>query len=125
MQAPHVAANTRNPEESGSAIDELLEHDGVELLLTRQIDEDAGIEIAAARAHDDPAGRGQAHAGVDRFSPFDRGDACAIAEMGDDQSVWQRVGKLVHDRFQGKAVKPVTLDALRLQFLGNGEDTSY
>src|SRR5271156_6229024 len=88
-------------------IDQLFERGGIELLFTHQIDQNTWIEIAAARAHDDPAGRGQSHAGVDRFAPFDRGDACAIAEMGDYQAVRQIVSKLVHDRFARKAVKPV------------------
>ena len=68
-------------------IDQLFEHLRIELLFAHQIDQNAGIEIAAARAHDHPAGRGQAHAGVDRLARFDRGDAGAIAEMGDDQPV--------------------------------------
>jgi hypothetical protein len=59
----------------------------IELLFTHQINQNAWIEIAAARAHDHAAARGQSHARVDRFTGFDRGDAGAIAEMGDDQSI--------------------------------------
>jgi hypothetical protein len=117
MQAPHVAADARDSEEAGTVIDQLFEVDGIVLLLAHQIDQDAGIEITAARAHNHAAGRGQSHAGVDRFAAFDRGDACAIAEMRDYQAVRQIVRKLVHDRFARKAVKPVALDTLQLRSL--------
>ena len=39
--------------------------------------------------------------------------------MGDDEAVRQIVRKLMHDRFTRKAVKSVTLNSFRLQFLGN------
>ena len=104
-------------------IDQLFELRRIELLFAHQIDQNARIEIAAARAHDHPAGWGQSHAGVDRFAVFDRGNAGAIAEMGDDQAARHIVRKLTHDRFARKAVKPVALDALRLQFLGDRKYT--
>jgi hypothetical protein len=46
-----------------------------------------------------------------------------FAEMSDYQAAWQFVCKLVQDRFARKPVKPVALDALRLQFPGNRKDT--
>jgi hypothetical protein len=87
MQTPHVAANARNSQEAGTAIDQLFEHGRIEFLFTHQIDQNTWIEIAAARAHDHPAGWGQSHAGVDRFAPFDRSDTCTIAEMGNYEAV--------------------------------------
>ena len=119
----HISADVRNSQEAGTVIDQFFEHGRIELLFAHQIDQNARIEIATARAHDHPAGWGQSHAGVDRFSAFDRGDACTIAEMGNDQAVRQIVRKLMHDRFAGKAVKSVALDTLRLQFLGNWKHT--
>src|ERR1700730_9588647 len=65
--------------EAGTVIDQIFEHRRIELLLTHQIDQNAWIEITAARAHDHPTGWGQSHARVDRFTAFDRGDAGAIA----------------------------------------------
>src|ERR1700730_11571465 len=100
--------------EAGTVIDQIFEHRRIELLLTHQIDQNAWIEITAARAHDHPTGWGQSHARVDRFTAFDRGDTGAIAEMGDYQAVRQIVRKLVHDRFARKAVKSVALDTLQL-----------
>ena len=66
---------------------------------THQIDQNTWIEIAATRAHDHAAARGQSHARIDRITGFDRGDACAVAEMRDDQAIGQIVRKLAHDRF--------------------------
>lgn len=37
--------------------------------------------------------------------------------MGDHQTVRQTVPELTHNRFTGKAVKPLSLDTLRPQFL--------
>ena len=125
MQTPHVASKTRNSQEAGTVIDQFFEHGRIELLLACQIDQNAGIEITAACAHDHSASRGQSHAGIDRFTAFDRGDARAIAEMGDDQAIRQIMCKLVQDRFARKAVKPVALDALRSQFLGDRKNARH
>jgi hypothetical protein len=43
--------------------------------------------------------------------------------MGNYQAVRQIVCKLMHDRFARKAVKPVALDTLTLQFFGDRKDT--
>jgi hypothetical protein len=87
VKSAHIAADARNSQKAGPTVNKLLEHARIELLLSHQIDQDAWIEIAATRAHDHAAGRGQSHARVDRFAGFDRGDAGAIAEVGDDQAI--------------------------------------
>jgi hypothetical protein len=43
--------------------------------------------------------------------------------MGDDQPLRQISRQLAHDRFARQAVKPVALDTVRLQFLGDRQDT--
>ena len=43
--------------------------------------EDAGIEIAAARAHDEPFARREAHRGIHRAPVIDRAERRAVAEM--------------------------------------------
>ena len=98
-------------------IDQLFERGGIELLLARQINQHAWVEIAGARTHDHSATWGQSHAGVERFAILDGGDAGAIAEMGDDQAARRILSKLAHDRFTREAVEAVALDALYLQFL--------
>ena len=112
-QAPHVAADTGNSQQAGTTIHEVFEHRRIEVLLAHQVDQQAGIEIAAACAHDHAPGRRQTHAGVDRPASPDRRDAGAIAEMRDDHPARQIVAQLMHDRFAGEAVKPVALDPLR------------
>ena len=83
------------------------------------IDQNAWIEIAATRAHDHAAARGQSHARVDRLTGFDRGYAGAISKVGDDKSLGQIVSELAYDRFARKTMKPMALDPLQPQFLGN------
>ena len=104
-------------------IDQLFEHGGIEFLLAQKIDQNSRIDIAAPRTHDHAAGWRQTHAGVDRFSGSDRGHACTIAEMGDHEAVRQIVRNLIHDRFTRKAVKSVTLNPFRLQFLRDRKET--
>src|SRR5580704_9050704 len=104
-------------------IDQLFEHGGIELLLAQKIDQNSRIDITTPRAHDHAAGWRQTHAGVDRFSGSDRGHACTIAEMGDHEAARQIVRKLMHDRFTRKAVKSVTLNSFRLQFLRDRKET--
>src|SRR5271168_1646077 len=43
--------------------------------------------------------------------------------MGDDQAVRQVLRELAHDRFAGKAVKPVALDTFKSQFPGDWKNT--
>ncbi len=122
VTASHVAADVRNSQKAGTAVDQLFERCHVELPFTHQVNQNAWIEIAAARAHDHAAARGQSHARVDRFTGFDRVDAGAIAEVGDDQPLGQIVCQLAHDRFARETVKPVALDPFGSQFLGNRND---
>ena len=57
MQTTHVAIDSGNSEQAGVVIDQRFETRGVEVLFSRQIDQHARIEIAAARSHDHSAGR--------------------------------------------------------------------
>ena len=110
MEKPHVASDSGNPKQAGSTINQLVDLVGIELLLSHQVDENTGIEITAARAHDQPAGGSQSHAGVDRFPALDRSHARAIAEMSDDEAVGKSIRDPMHDRFAGQAVKSVALE---------------
>ncbi len=122
VEASHVAANARNSQQAGAVVDQLFQLGGIEFVLTHQVDQNAGIQIAGTRAHDHAASGGQPHAGVDRFAILDRGDAGAVAEMGNDQALGQIVGKLMQDGFAGQAVKAIALDALGPQFLGQRQN---
>jgi len=102
-------------EQAGAMVHQFFERGRAPALLAHEIDQHAGIEVAAARAHDQAAARRQAHAGVDRHPVAHRRDACAVAQMGDEQAARQAVGQLVNDRFARQAVEPVALDPLRAQ----------
>src|SRR5437870_608589 len=81
----------------------------VEVLFAHQIDQHTRIEIAAARSHDHPTGRGQAHAGVNGLTALNGGETGAIAEMQNYQSIRQIVPKLAYDRLARKAVKSIAV----------------
>src|SRR6185437_16506262 len=103
----HVTINSGKSKKAGTAINQSFEVVGVKVLFTHQIDQHTGIEIAASRAHDHAAARGQPHAGVHRSTAFDRGDADAVTEMRNDEPVGWMVPELAHDRFAGKAMKSI------------------
>ncbi len=63
------------------------------------MDEQAGIEIAGARAHNDAACRRQAHRSVDGVTVGNGGDAGAVSQMSDDQARRDIFAERVQDRF--------------------------
>src|SRR4029453_10198671 len=56
QQGPHVAGDTRYAEEPGLAVEEFLDGPRIHLVLVHQIDDNAWIQRAAARAHRQPVG---------------------------------------------------------------------
>src|SRR5258707_10021470 len=118
MKTTHVAIDSGNSDEAGVVIDQRFETRGVEVLFAHQIDQHTRIEIAAARSHDHPTGRGQTHAGVNGLTAFNGGETGAIAEMRNYQSIRQSAPKLAYDRLARKAVKSIAVDAIRSQLQG-------
>ena len=56
-----------------------------------QVAVNAGVDVAAACAHDETFDGGEAHAGIDGFAVSDGGDGRAVAEVGDDHAqIFQR-----------------------------------
>ena len=106
-------------------IDQVFQHGAIKLFLTHQVQQNTWIEIAAARAHNRPAGGRQTHAGVDRLAAFDGSDAGAIAKVRDDHTLGQCLAQAVHDGFTRQAVKPVAVDALQLQLSGNWQHAGH
>ena len=119
MQTTHIAIDAGNAEEAGLVINQRFETRSVEVLFAHQIDQHTRIQIAAARSHDHPAGRGQTHAGVNGLTAFNGGETGAIAEMQNDESIRQIVPKLAYDRLARKAVKSIAVDATRSQCCGD------
>ncbi len=81
VEVPQVCRDAGYAQQAALLIDQCFERRRVEFVLPREIHQHTGVEVATARAHDDSAGRGQAHAGVNRPTLLHRGDARTIAEM--------------------------------------------
>src|SRR5260370_39996660 len=81
-------------------------------LLLEEIEEDAGVEVATARAHHEAARRRESHRGVERPSVAYRRHARAVAQMRDDDARGCRVGKRLHDVFERDTVKAEAADSL-------------
>ena len=99
MQAPHVAAEARNRQQTRLVINQLGELCDIKLHLAHQVQQHAGVKIASACAHDRAAGGCQAHAGINRLSAFDGSHARAIAQVSDHDAIRQIRPKRVHYGF--------------------------
>ncbi len=76
-----VAADAGNAQQAGLLVEDGVHALGVEALLLHDGDQDAGIHVAAAGAHDDAFQRGQAHAGVHALAPVHGRDGGAVAQV--------------------------------------------
>ena len=85
-QHAHVAADPGDAQQSGTPVEHVL--DLVEALaLPRQIENDAGVERAAARRHDQAVEHAERHGRGDADAALQRAEAGAGAQMrGDDPS---------------------------------------
>src|SRR5712692_10718479 len=81
-------------------------------LFFEEIEEDAGVEVAAARAHHEASSRRESHGGVERPSVAYRRHARAVAQVGDDDTRGRRAGKRLHDVFERDTVKAEAADSL-------------
>lgn len=64
MQQSHITGYTGIAEQSATMVDPISQHSEVVMLLPQQIQQDARVEITAARRHEDAAGRRQTQAGI-------------------------------------------------------------
>src|SRR5260370_38988294 len=81
-------------------------------LFLEEIEEDAGIEIAAARAHHESSRRRESHRGVERPPVAYRRHARAVAQVGDDDTRGHRVAERLHDVFERDAEKTEAPDSV-------------
>ena len=99
-------------------VDHLMKLLRAHALGLRQVRDQAGIQIAGARAHRHACRRREAHAGVDALAVANRGEACPVAEMSQNHPAHGgrlragRAGEFFHEKRVGQAVKAVALDAL-------------
>ena len=106
-------------------IDQRFNQDSVRLLLAHRVHQNAGVKVATARARDDTAARLHARAAVDRQTRLHRGDADAVARIGNKQALRQRCTEWSPDGFKRKAVESIGLNAFRLQVPRGGQDTNH
>jgi len=97
MQATHVAANDGNSRQSRVPVDQGFHLGCIEGLFPHQVDEHPRVEVAAARAHDHTTGRRQAHARIDGVTSPHSCDACAVAQMGNNDAIRHIASQLVND----------------------------
>ncbi len=116
----HVGFAVGEGEEAALMVEELFERVSGQVFVAEEVDEDAGVEVAAAGAHGDAAGGREAHGGVDGFAVEDGGDAGAVAEVRDDEAL--RDGREARDDgLAGEAVEAVADDAGVVKARGDGE----
>src|SRR5215470_18101026 len=87
--------------------------------------DDAGVEAADPRAHDQPVESREAHGGGDAAAAADRAHAGAVAEMGDDQALGQapvrEVAQALRYILVGQAVEAIAQETLLLILAGQRE----
>ena len=93
---------------------------GTELLIAHEVEKDARIEIAGARAHRDSAGGSEAHGGVDRCSIPKSAQAGSITEMREDGSFRELFAEGMHERLVGETVETITSNTCVEVALGEG-----
>src|SRR5215218_10930844 len=116
QQVPHVRARPGDAEEASPLVQEIAHLGWGHAPLLQQKERHARVEVAAPRAHHEPAGRGKAHGRVDADAAPDGGYARTVAEMRDDEAPVVRLAvypaQLAHDVLVGEPVEAVTDDAL-------------
>ena len=109
----HVRADAGHAEKAGLVIDEACERRHVVAFVRQEMDEDAGIEIAAARAHHEAAARRESHRRVDGTTVTHRRHAGAVAEVRDHRAAERRCPDGRDDVLVRQAVEAVAPDTLR------------
>ena len=119
QQVAEVGAGLRDAEQAGFVVDQVVELVDRHPLGPHQEPDQPGVEVAGARAHDQPGGRGEAHRRVDAAAVADRRQARPRTEVGEDDAAPGRVragdpGQLLHQVGVGEAVEAVAADPGRL-----------
>ena len=88
----HVARNAGEAEQPALLVEQLLDLRGGQPFRAFEEREHAGIDVAAARAHDEPLGGREAHRRVDRAAVIDGAERRAVAEMAAHQLAARSAG---------------------------------
>src|SRR5579862_3256151 len=85
LDLAHIARYPRNAKQTRFLIQNMIELPGSIAAVANQINQNSGINGAAARAHHDALEWSEAHGCVDALSIPDRGQRSAIPEVACDQ----------------------------------------
>ena len=107
QQRLHVRGVARQRDEPCFPVDELLETVGVVALLVQQVDGYAGVEVAGAGAHDQPARGAEAQGRLDRLPVVDGDHAGPVAEVSDDGPAELRRAERTDDVFVRQPVEAI------------------
>ena len=89
-QRAHVGRDAGDAEQARLPVEQVLDAAASSRVLLHQVEQHAGIERAAARAHHQPVDGGEAHRAGDAPPVANGAQAGAVAEMRDDQIVLAR-----------------------------------
>ena len=95
------------PSRPDRSFSERLELARAVAVMVHEVNDDAGIEIARARAHHEPAGRREPHRRIDRAPVLHRRHARPVAEVGDHRAPELRRAERLDDVLVREAVKAV------------------
>ena len=84
QERAHVARNAGHAEQARLVVEQLLDGARVHSALVHEVEQHAGVDRAAARAHRQPVEGGETHRARDARAGLERAHARAVAEVADD-----------------------------------------
>ena len=125
LQHLYVTLPARESEKATLMIEQIFQFVVAELLIAQEVEKNARIEIARARAHRDAAGGREAHGGVDRYSIAKSAEARSVTEMREDGTFGKALAEVMHQRFIGEAMESVALNTRVKVALGKRQVRCY
>ena len=124
-QVAHVLADARDAQQAGLFVEQLGDGGGIHVFALHEVEQHAGVDNAAARAHHETVDGGKAHRGGHALAVAQGTHGSAIAQVGDDDGT---VGLVLPDDFRQlagdvvirQAVETIALDAFLRERAGNG-----
>jgi len=103
----HITLAGRESEKTAPMIEQILKFVGVELRISHEVDEDAGIEVARSGCHWNAARGSEAHRSVDR-DPASKGtEARSIPQMRKNRSLGKPRTEVMHQRLIRNPVEAI------------------
>ncbi len=128
-QVAHVRAGPGDPEKPRFVVCHVVKPGRAHSLGPGEEIGDPWVDVPGAGAHDQPCGRGEAHARVHAHAKPDGRDAGSVAEMGENDAALRRLGiqapELLDQIGIGQAMEPVPFDPLRGIVSWNGKQPGH